>query len=299
MPLKELNYKGPNLNSMTFHGEVACIQQMHFCLWQILLECLCARCHENLIILPPDCQQRHLALFQPRLPRWILVHVRPVVIKQVQLDVFVARAIHQVLIQAIGLWSYGIRVWCAIEVLRFGAVNFEKRADRVTCGCGVIAGPEHFDGVPECAEAFDIGISVLTEDSLHFVGFLESKTESGWRAIVEDVDAVFLGWVRYLRKEGRNGGGYVAEVVGVVAGHRCETKAWKVGGNDAVLRREDGDEVAELVRGGREAVEEENGGRTGEASGAVEDGLAATEGQVVGDCFEEDHGGGYCLDCVR
>src|SRR4051812_13530881 len=119
----------------------------------------------------------------------------------------------------------------------------------------------------------------------------EGKAETSWRAVVEDVDAVFLWRSGDFSKEGGDGGGDRVKGVGVVGGNGCEAETWKIGRNDTIMRGEDGDEVAVLVRRGWEAVKEKDGGRGGETGFPIEDAFTRAKCKISGHCCEESHVG--------
>ena len=120
-------------------------------------------------------------------------------------------------------------------------------------------------------------------------GVFQREAEADGGAVVEDVDGVFGDGGGELGEEGGDGGGDGVEGVGVGGADGGEAEAWEVWGEDVVFWGEEGDEVAVLVGGGREAVEEEDGGEVGGAGFAVEDGFAGGEGEEAGYGCEKGH----------
>src|SRR6516164_7823798 len=66
--------------------EVPGIKKVDLGIRQITLECLPAGGGEGWVIFPPNDERRRLVLTQPRLPRWIRVHIRFVVVEKFRLD---------------------------------------------------------------------------------------------------------------------------------------------------------------------------------------------------------------------
>ena len=62
------------------------IEKVDLGIRQITLECLPAGGGEGWVIFPPNDERRRLVLTQPRLPRWIRVHIRFVVVEKFRLD---------------------------------------------------------------------------------------------------------------------------------------------------------------------------------------------------------------------
>ncbi len=106
------------------------------------------------------------------------------------------------------------------------------------------------DWKPEIfAKAFDVGIPALGDNGSDCVWTLESDAKGGRRPVVENVDGEFLDVENF--KEGGDCLGYGGEVVFVVAGRGDDREAEprKVGCDHVIFGGEEGDEVAELVRG--------------------------------------------------
>src|SRR6185295_15069999 len=87
-----------------------------------------------------------------------------------------------------------------------------------------VIGPNCFDRLPERAETFDVGISILRDDSLDPFWMFRSNSESSWRAKVENIDTVTFGWIGYLVKKLINSVGQVVERVVVVCWHFGEAE---------------------------------------------------------------------------
>lgn len=122
---------------------------------------------------------------------------------------------------------------------------------------------------------------------------LEGETEAGRRAVVEDVDAIFLWRIQDLVEEGGDARSDIVEAVSVVCGSSGETEAWEIGSNNAVFGRQNGDEVSVLMGGRWVPMEEEYSGRGGKTGFSVEDVLASAECEVPGNGCEESHVDGY------
>ncbi len=95
------------------------------------------------------------------------------------------------------------------------------------------------------AETIAIGIAILDDEGLDGVGPREGEAQAHWGAIVEDVHA-----------EGRDGEGIeelsegkgeVHEGIFVVCGRTCKAESGEIRGDDVILLREDGHQIAEHV----------------------------------------------------
>jgi len=124
---------------------------------------------------------------------------------------------------------------------------------------GGVVGPERHDGVPEgVAEASDVGVAVLGYDRGEARRGFEGETECDRGAVVEDVDGVtgdFQGG-----EEEADGLGEVGKGEVVVRRGGGEAEAGEVGNEDVVGWGYERDEVAELIAGGGETVQQEGKG---------------------------------------
>ena len=75
-----------NLVGFHIQSKVPGVQQVHFCIRQVLEKGLCTCRDEGWIVLPPRDQGRRLLFTKPRLPLGIRRDVGPIVVKQVALD---------------------------------------------------------------------------------------------------------------------------------------------------------------------------------------------------------------------
>lgn len=91
---------------------------------------------------------------------------------------------------------------------------------------------------------------------MHSVWSLQGESEAGGSAVVEDVNGEARD--RELIQELRDHCCEIVEGILEALWDGGESESGEVWGEHAVLLRQDGDEVTILVRGGREAVEEED-----------------------------------------
>ena len=116
--------------------------------------------------------------------------------------------------------------------------------------------PDAFNGCPErVPQTFEVGIAILCDDRFDGFGVLQRQPEGNGCAVVEDVDCV--GCDFRCEQEGSDDFCQVLECVGEVGRDGCLAVAGEVRGDYVVGAREEGDQVAVLVRGGGKAVEEE------------------------------------------
>lgn len=117
----------------------------------------------------------------------------------------------------------------------------------------------------------------------------ECDAEARGCAVVEDVDAVLLWWVWNFGEKSVDGGGDIVESVRVIVRDAGEAKGWEIRRDDAVVGREDGDQVAVLVGRRWVAMKKQDRWGGGETSFAIENVLSRAEGEVLGHCREEGH----------
>lgn len=111
----------------------------------------------------------------------------------------------------------------------------------------------------------------MRHDGRDGFGALQRYAEGDGRAVVEDVDGVFVDFQGVEEFEGCGGEAGEGVVVRRRVGHGGEAEAGEVRGDDVVRFGELWDQVAVLEGGAGEPVQEEDGGVGGGAGGAVED----------------------------
>ena len=84
--------------AILFKSEVPGIEQMKLQIFQIALVRVSSLCGEDVVILSPDHQRRRLMLTEVGLPLRIKQWVRTVIVEQLKLNCFVARAIQEILV---------------------------------------------------------------------------------------------------------------------------------------------------------------------------------------------------------
>ena len=99
------------------------VEQMEFEILQIAFIWISAFRRKNRIVLSPDNQSRRLIFAEICLPLRIKRRVRAVTVEKLELNVLVARAIHQSLVERPGVGRNAIRVAHAVRVLPFRGVN--------------------------------------------------------------------------------------------------------------------------------------------------------------------------------
>ena len=87
---------------------------------QITLECLPTGCDEGWVIFPPNDERRRLVLTQPRLPRWIRVHIRFVVVEKFRLDLALTwlREMNVFIGPGVRIVAIRVRGSCSVSVSR-------------------------------------------------------------------------------------------------------------------------------------------------------------------------------------
>lgn len=152
------------------------------------------RRHKRRIALPPDSQERDLALPKVLVEAWIEVDVSAVVIEEIELMVLLGRRAQVLEVvegKGGGIDEGEVRSGNAGCVLVAGGVEGEYVIPEEGAGGrgGVL--PERHDGVPEgVAEAFDVGVAVLRHDCVDCGWLFEGEAQGDGSTVVEDVDCV-------------------------------------------------------------------------------------------------------------
>ena len=193
-----------------------------------------------------------------------------VVAQQVELDVLVARALHQRVVEMPGLGWDAVGVDGAGRVLPSGQVEGERGGADPLAVSLAVGRPVGADGGPELrAETFLVRVAVLRDNGRDGVRACQGQAQRRRGAVVEDVDGE-AGDFKGVQ-EGLDGARQARKAVFVVAfsADGGEAEAGQVGRDHAVVGREEGDQIAEHKGRRREAVQEEHDGRRRRAGAAV------------------------------
>src|SRR5579863_9496563 len=93
------------------------IQKLDTGVRNILPICLGPCGKEEWIVLAPNRQQRRLRLSEIVVKSWIEFHIRGVIAKQVELNIFIPWTLQQSSIQHVGFGRNGLRIAHAVRVL--------------------------------------------------------------------------------------------------------------------------------------------------------------------------------------
>ncbi len=125
--------------------------------------------------------------------------------------------------------------------------------------------------LPFPAEPLEVGVAVLGDDGRHPLGMTHGEPESGGGAVVEDVQRVACQSHGLDEAFDHPGKTIEAVIEGLAPGRRRVAEAREIGGDDAVAIGQEWDQIAEHVRGGREAVQQEEDRRIARTRLPVED----------------------------
>lgn len=276
---------------MRFQRKVARVEQVDLQILDVLLKRLGAGLREDRIVLAPHGQHGRLSPAEVRVELRVQRKIALVVLEQVQLDVLVARSIHQQLVEVVCLRRdrrEAIGVGDAGLVLPFRGLEHKKRIAELGSTLRRIVGPEIAKLAPEVPEPLHVCVAVLGDYRGDAVGAVQREPQANGSAVVENVNGEF----RELQcvDEGADRCRDVLEGVFVLllCGDFREPEARKIRGYHSVLAGKDRDEVSELVRRGREAVEKEDYWCCGRPSGAVEEiDPTCSDGVYFGICHDE------------
>src|SRR5215471_288002 len=102
---------------MCLECEMTSIEESDICVWQVFPKSFGSRRNEKRIILAPDRKQWRLRLTKIFLKFRIELHIRCVVEKQIQLNLFVSRTLQQDRIQCVRLGRNAFWIAYAVRVL--------------------------------------------------------------------------------------------------------------------------------------------------------------------------------------
>ena len=270
LAIEEIPDQGDHHIGLVLKREMPGVDEMQFGVRQVLKIGRRAVGGEDLVVLAPDDQRRRLALAKERLEFRIERDVGSIVEEEVELDVLVSGAIEQRLIVAPIVRIDAGNVGHAVDILELRRFRRDEEGERGAMRFGSV-GPISLDRVPESLEPFLIGVAVLHDQCGHPIGMLERQPVSDRRAVIHEVDCV--GADAKLRQKTVDDVGVMGERVGerLVVGRGAFAKSWIVGRNDVVAIRERRDQIAEHVRRGRKAVQQQHDLRILRPRFAIED----------------------------
>ena len=116
----------------------------------ILSKCLGSRRNEKGIVLAPNRQQRRLGLSKIILKCRIELHVRRIVEKQIQLNVFVPRTLQQRRIQRVRFRRNALRIGHAVRVLPSRSLQ-RQNVLRITSRFSAVGSAQYFRIGPQAS----------------------------------------------------------------------------------------------------------------------------------------------------
>ena len=114
--VEELFHRGGNFDNVRLGCKMPGIQELDPRRY-VLSKCLGPRGNEKGVVLTPNRQQRRLSLPKVILKRRIELHVRCVIEKQIQLNVFVPRTLQQSRVQRVRFRRNTLRIAYTVRVL--------------------------------------------------------------------------------------------------------------------------------------------------------------------------------------
>src|SRR5438105_2553845 len=111
--------------------------------------------------------------------------------KQIELDLVLAGAIQEMLVEGEALGRDGL--WCgdAVGVLPTRGISLEEGSQ----GSAIVRRwhlPVALDGIPALAEALQVGVAVLGDQRGHALGVRQGQAEADRCAVVKDVQSVAI-----------------------------------------------------------------------------------------------------------
>src|SRR5262245_17257509 len=258
VPAEEVAHEPSDQVPFAFQREVAGVEQVELDRLEVALVRLGPGRRKDLVVGAPHNQHRRLVLPEIVLPLRVERRVTPVAQKQVELDLVVVLAIQQILVSGPAVRRDELGTRDAVGVLPAGGLDVEEG---LQCGPLLQAGrvlPVRLEGLPEVVvQSLVVGVAVLHHDGGDAVRVAGREPVADRRAVILHVEGV-LRQAEY-RGELLDDGGEVIEGVSelVPRRHRAVAEAGVVGGEHAVAVGQGRDQVAEHLRAGREAVQQE------------------------------------------
>jgi hypothetical protein len=170
--------------------EVAGVEQVKFGVGDVPQICLRTFDGEEGIVFAPHNEGLRLLAAEELMPVVVACKVRLIVVQQVELDGVVARTVEEVLIHGVRVGADARRALRAVRVLEDRRFLLEQLPYGLL-GFRVAGNPKRLHGVESCANAFDVGVAVLYDDSFDSVLMFRGDLADG-RAIILHVDAELL-----------------------------------------------------------------------------------------------------------
>src|SRR5215467_5419016 len=178
--LEKVLHGGGNFNDMCFEREMSGIEELNLRVRYVFPKCFCSRRNEERIVLAPDRQQRRFRLAEIFLKFRIQLHVRRVIQKQVELNLFVPRAFKQCSVQRVRLRRNPLRIRYTFGVLPARPSGCQNAlAENVPILCRWCT-PVLTDRTPCIAQAFFVSISILRDYGVDFFWMSHRQAETGW-----------------------------------------------------------------------------------------------------------------------
>ena len=180
-----------------FEREVAGIDEMELKVLQVAPIGFRAVGRKDQVVLAPDDEGGRLVLAEIFLPLRIKWRIAAVVPEERHLDFLVAGAIELHLVHPPVVRADRFDLMGAVGVLPAGGIDGEQLAEGFCVLFGAVL-PVGFEGSPEIAESFVVGVAVLDDERLHALGTFRGKAETDRRTVVHQIEAVaveahFLG----------------------------------------------------------------------------------------------------------
>jgi len=263
-------------------GEMATVEHVQLGFREIAKVCASALGGEEDVVLAPEDQRFRPALPQERLPLRIELDVGAVVVEEIELHLARTGTLEEVQVH-VPVVRADVR-WVAVpvQVDELDALKLEERLERLLRLPAAIDPERVPNPIPGSGEALLIGVGVLYHLPLEPVGMTGDDAVADRPAVVLHVEPerVEAGLFEQALDDLRE----PVECVLEVLGHVGVAEAWIVRGEDVEAVGERRDQVAELVRGGGEAAEQQQLGIRRIAGLPVED----VESVDLG-CLVEDH----------
>src|SRR5262245_15705176 len=159
--VQELLHGGSNFYGMCLYRKMSSVKQLNLCVRQIFPKRLCSSGEEKGIVLPPDRKQRWSPFTKIFLKFRIEVHIRRVIQKQIELNLFVPWTFQQSRIQCVRLRRNTLGIRYPVRVLPARSFQCQNILANYLAifRCG--SSPVFPDRSPGIGKAFLVSISVL------------------------------------------------------------------------------------------------------------------------------------------
>lgn len=173
-------------------------------------------------------------------------------------DIRISRSIQVGLIERVGVWADQCRILDAFVVLPARGFDRQQRLLLHFAICRTVVIPELFDRIPESANTFKIGVSILNQERAYTLRMLDGQLEPDRSAVVHQIERVSINLQADEQLVYQVRGTLEAVLVLLRTRRRALSESRKVGGNDSILVSQPRDELSIHLAGSGKSMQQHN-----------------------------------------